>query len=104
MGVPADDQRESLLESHTFDLQASARLRKNAAYFRTNYIIVLTTSILLSFLMHPSSLLVLGLLSAAWVYLLALRTGPVVINGRELRWGQDHVYVCVRVWVYDACV
>ena len=43
------------------------------------------TSVALSFLMHPSSLFVLGALLVGWVYVFAVRTGPLVINGRELR-------------------
>jgi hypothetical protein len=65
--------------------QATARLRKNAAYFRTNYLIVLLSSIAVGFLMHPSSLFMLGGLVVGWIYVFALRTGPLVINGRELR-------------------
>jgi hypothetical protein len=71
-------------------LQASARLRKNAAYFRINYLIVLLASVALGFLMHPSSLFVLGALLIGWVYVFAVRSGPLVINGRELRWGGRH--------------
>ncbi|KIY96207.1 PRA1 family protein B6 [Monoraphidium neglectum] len=64
--------------------EASARLRKNAAYFRINYLIVLLASVALGFLMHPSSLFVLGALLIGWVYVFAVRSGPLVINGREL--------------------
>ena len=48
---------------------------------------VLMGSVALSFLMHPASLFVLAALLVGWVYAFALRTGPIVINGRELRWG-----------------
>lgn len=64
--------------------EASARLRKNAAYFRVNYAMVLLGSVALSFLMHPASLFVLAALMVGWVYVFALRAGPLVVNGREL--------------------
>lgn len=44
-------------------------------------------SVALSFLMHPASLFVLAALLIGWVYVFALRTGPLVINGREIRCG-----------------
>jgi hypothetical protein len=46
--------------------------------------VVLTTCVV-TFLMHPSSLLVLGLLLGVWIYLMFIRTAPVVISGRQLR-------------------
>jgi len=46
---------------------------------------VMMSSVALGFLMHPSSLFVLGALVVGWVYVFALRSGPLVINGRELR-------------------
>jgi hypothetical protein len=64
--------------------EATARLRKNAAYFRTNYLMVLVGSVGVGFLMHPSSLFVLAALLVGWVYVFAVRTGPLVVNGREL--------------------
>ena len=64
--------------------EATARLRKNAAYFRTNYALVMAGSVALGFLMHPSSLFVLAALVAGWVYAFAVRSGPIVVNGREL--------------------
>ena len=68
--------------------QATARLRKNASYFRVNYLVVLMSSVGLGFLMHPSSLFVLAALLVGWVYVFAVRSGPLVINGRELRWAR----------------
>ncbi|GBF89041.1 prenylated Rab receptor [Raphidocelis subcapitata] len=64
--------------------EATARLRKNASYFRVNYLVVLMSSVGLGFLMHPSSLFVLAALLVGWVYVFAVRSGPLVINGREL--------------------
>lgn len=64
--------------------EATSRLRKNVAYFRVNYAAATVATVALAFLSHPSSLLVLGALVLAWVYVFALHTGPLVINGRTL--------------------
>lgn len=68
----------------TIKQQATSRLRKNVAYFRVNYAAATVATVALAFLSHPSSLLVLGALVLAWVYVFALHTGPLVINGRTL--------------------
>lgn len=65
--------------------EAASRLRKNAAYFRINYLVVILLTVAATFLTHPSSLVVLGGLAASWVYVFALRSSPLVISGRELR-------------------
>lgn len=67
-------------------VQAMSRLRTNAGYFRINYLVFLMLSTLTVMLMNPSSLFVLGGLGAGWVYLYAVRTAPVVIGERTLRW------------------
>lgn len=64
--------------------EAASRLRKNAAYFRINYLVVILLTVAATFLTHPSSLVVLGGLAASWVYVFALRSSPLVISGREL--------------------
>ncbi|KXZ53614.1 hypothetical protein GPECTOR_6g531 [Gonium pectorale] len=64
--------------------QATSRLRKNANYFRVNYLIVVLLTTAVTFLMHPSSLLVLGALLASWIYVFLLRTAPLTIGGRTL--------------------
>lgn len=68
-------------------MQAASRLRKNAIYFRDNYIIIMLLTTAVTFLMHPSSLLVLGALAAAWIYVLMIRTAPIKIGERTLRYG-----------------
>jgi hypothetical protein len=77
-------------------MQALGRIKKNAAYFRVNYLIVMLASCVTTFVMHPSSLFVLGLLMAAWIYLLFVRQAPVVISGRQLRWAPVHVTPALR--------
>eukprot|EP00798_Chlamydomonas_sp_ICE-L_P003380 gene3380-13417_t len=64
--------------------EAATRVRKNAAYFRINYLIVMLTTCTVTFLMNPSSLLVLGLLLGFWIYFLFVKTTPVEIAGRTL--------------------
>ncbi|XAR67171.1 hypothetical protein NMG60_11013633 [Bertholletia excelsa] len=58
---------------------ATERIYANAAYFRVNYAIVVSVSLLLSLLLHPTSLVIFGLLVAAWLFLYFLREGPLVI-------------------------
>lgn len=60
-------------------------MRKNAGYFRVNYIIIAALTIAGSFITHPSSLLVLVSLLALWVYVFAIKQGPLVIWDKELR-------------------
>ncbi len=70
---------------HLLLLQAMSRLRKNAAYFRINYLIAVLASVAISFVMHPSSLFVLAFLMASWMYVFVVRTAPLEIGGRQLR-------------------
>ncbi|KAG2444341.1 hypothetical protein HXX76_001097 [Chlamydomonas incerta] len=37
-----------------------------------------------TFVLHPSSLLVLALLAGSWIYVFLMRTTPLVISGRTL--------------------
>ncbi len=62
----------------------AARLRKNGAYFRTNYAAAALGTTALVMLMNPWSLLVLAALGAAWFYAYIVRTAPLVVGGREL--------------------
>ncbi|KAF8066204.1 ycf42 [Scenedesmus sp. PABB004] len=64
--------------------EAASRLRKNAGYFRINYLVVILLTVAATFLTHPSSLLVLGFLLSSWIYVFAIRQGPLVISGKEL--------------------
>ncbi|GLC34420.1 hypothetical protein PLESTB_000730500 [Pleodorina starrii] len=64
--------------------EATSRLRKNASYFKVNYLIVMMLTTAVTFIMHPSSLLVLGFLAATWVYLFMVRTAPLQLGGRTI--------------------
>ncbi|XP_062014982.1 PRA1 family protein B1-like [Rosa rugosa] len=63
---------------------AASRVRKNAAYFRVNYLIVLAVVLAYSLLSHPFTLLTLVGLAAAWIFLYSHRQSdqPLVILGR----------------------
>lgn len=64
--------------------EASGRLRKNLSYFRVNYMIatVATTSLVL--FLNPWSLIVLAGLMLVWSYFYIIKSGPLVLGGREL--------------------
>ncbi|KAJ8647658.1 hypothetical protein MRB53_000681 [Persea americana] len=63
---------------------AAARIRKNASYFRVNYLLLLASVLALSLLSHPFSLLLLLLLLSAWLFLYLFRPSepPLVLFGR----------------------
>lgn len=63
---------------------AFARIRKNASYFRVNYLSVLAAVLAISLISHPFSLIVLLSLLAAWCFLYLFRPSdqPVVLLGR----------------------
>ena len=62
-------------------LQATGRLRKNAHYFKVNYLMVVFTVTLITLAFNPTSFLVLGLLAMAWIYLFVVRASPIVSEG-----------------------
>ncbi|GIL66956.1 hypothetical protein Vafri_20460 [Volvox africanus] len=64
--------------------EATSRLRKNAAYFKVNYLIIMMLTTAVTFIMHPGSLLILGFVAASWVYLFMIRTAPLQIGGRTI--------------------
>eukprot|EP01024_Parvocaulis_polyphysoides_P060378 TRINITY_DN6580_c0_g1_i2.p2 TRINITY_DN6580_c0_g1~~TRINITY_DN6580_c0_g1_i2.p2 ORF type:complete len:234 (+),score=20.42 TRINITY_DN6580_c0_g1_i2:28-702(+) len=64
--------------------EATSRLRKNVAYFRVNYIVIVAMTVMICFLMNPSSLIILSLVLASWIYVFNIRTAPLVIGGRTL--------------------
>ena len=66
-------------------LQATGRLRKNANYFKVNYLMVVFTVTLITLAFNPTSFIVLGLLAMAWIYLFVVRQSPIVIGGRTFR-------------------
>ena len=82
-----------LLPAHTAqpgyrDLsQATGRLKKNAAYFRVNYLVFVGLVTAVCFCFHPTSLIVLAFLAMAWVYLFLVRQAPIVLGGRVFRCG-----------------
>ncbi|XP_057524272.1 PRA1 family protein B3-like [Amaranthus tricolor] len=63
---------------------AFSRIRKNATYFRVNYLVLLFLVLAFSLISHPFSLLVLCSLLASWFFLYLFRPSdqPVVIFGR----------------------
>lgn len=66
-------------------LQATGRLRKNANYFKVNYLVVIVTITAVTMALYPTSLIVLGLLALAWLYLFVIKSSPLVIGGRTFK-------------------
>lgn len=63
---------------------ATSRMQKNLNYFKINYMIA-TMGILSAFILyHPSSLLILSAISAAWAYVFMIRQEPLKIGEREV--------------------
>lgn len=63
---------------------AFSRIRKNAAYFRVNYLSLLAAVLAFSLISHPFSLIVLLSLLAAWCFLYLFRPSdqPAILFGR----------------------
>lgn len=61
------------------------RVRKNLTYFRVNYMTIALVVTVVSMVLNPSSLIVLGILLLGWIYLFVVRQVPVVIGGRTFR-------------------
>ncbi|KAJ4885158.1 PRA1 family protein B1 [Raphanus sativus] len=63
---------------------ALSRIRKNLAYFKVNYVAVVSLVLAFSLFSHPLSLLVLLGLLAAWMFLYVFRPSdqPLVVFGR----------------------
>ena len=66
-------------------LQATGRLRKNANYFKVNYLVVIVTITAITMAMNPTSLIVLGVLALAWLWLFVIKQAPLVIGGRTFK-------------------
>ncbi|KAG6430725.1 hypothetical protein SASPL_108797 [Salvia splendens] len=65
---------------------ANHRLHKNYGYFRTNYLMIVTTVLAISLLTNPLSLLLLSALLAAWLFLYIFRQPsdpPIALFGRQ---------------------
>jgi PRA1 family protein 1 len=64
--------------------EATGRMQKNLNYFKINYLIA-TMGILSAFILyHPTSLLILSAISAAWCYVFMIRQEPLKIGERAL--------------------
>lgn len=66
-------------------VQATGRLRKNALYFKVNYLVVIVTITAVTMALYPTSLIVLGCLALAWLYLFVVKQSPLVIGGRTFK-------------------
>lgn len=75
--------------------EATGRLRKNAAYFRVNYLMFVGLVTAVCFCLHPASLIVVAFLSMAWVYLFVVRQAPIVIGGRTFSEREKFVGISV---------
>ena len=82
--MPFPSPQPSPLFFLPFSFQATARLRKNAAYFRVNYAAAAAGAAALALVLHPGALAILGALGGAWAYLFGVRTTPLVLGGRSL--------------------
>lgn len=70
---------------------AISRIRDNTVYFQTNYTIVVLSSVFLSLIWNPFSLLILLALLGAWLFLYFLRDEPLTVFDREI----DHRLVLI---------
>lgn len=62
--------------------EAMSRCKKNVAYFRINYFLFVLLTTVVCMVLNPSSLIVLGSLSAIWFYLFVARQAAITIGGR----------------------
>ncbi|VFQ79527.1 unnamed protein product [Cuscuta campestris] len=64
---------------------ATLRVRKNYAYFRTNYLALVAVVLGVSLITNPISLIFLAALLAAWLFLYLFRASdqPLVLFGRQ---------------------
>lgn len=64
--------------------QAASRIQKNYRYFRINYALTMCGFLAVALILNPSSLIVLGGLLLAWVYVFVVRAKPMMIGGRSI--------------------
>ncbi|KAL3130954.1 hypothetical protein ABBQ38_000277 [Trebouxia sp. C0009 RCD-2024] len=74
---------------------ATGRLRKNALYFKVNYLVVILTITAVTMALYPTSLIVLGCLALAWLYLFVVRQSPLVIGGRTFNNNEKFIGMAV---------
>ena len=81
--------------------EAYSRIRKNASYFRVNYVTLIALALALSLVTHPFSLLVLLSLLAAWsvLYLFRPSDQPLVLFGRSFS-GRETLAALVVITVF----
>ncbi|CAH9103263.1 unnamed protein product [Cuscuta europaea] len=76
--------RSALSKPDSFS-DATLRIRKNYAYFRTNYLALIAAVLGISLVTNPLSLVFLAALLAAWLFLYLFRPSdqPMVLFGRQ---------------------
>ncbi|XVE54102.1 hypothetical protein DITRI_Ditri03aG0054600 [Diplodiscus trichospermus] len=67
------------LPSHLND--SIRRIRTNATYFRMNYLNLVLFLLFLTLLLHPVTLILLVIMTGAWLFLYFLRDNPVSFEG-----------------------
>ena len=63
--------------------EVTSRLQKNSSYYRTNYFVLMLTTMSVVFLLHPMAILWLSVLVLMWAWLFLVHSGPLTIGGRE---------------------